>query len=62
MNLYRVLFDGQEFYVEAESFAVAVSLWTGHVRDIWGSDFDGTEQPESVQLMHDEPVIRAKGA
>lgn len=59
MNLYRIMFDGQEFFVEAPSFAVAIELWTKHVAVLWGTDFDGTEQPESCELIHDERVIRA---
>jgi len=58
MNLYLVQYDSVSYYVEAPSFAHAIDLWERHVAAIWGSDFDGTEQPESVALVHDESVIR----
>lgn len=58
MNLYLVIYDGQHFYVEAKNFAQAIELWTEHVKEVWGDDFDGTEQPESCAHIHDEAVIR----
>lgn len=58
MNLYHVQFDSQTYYVEAGSFADAIILWGRHVSVLWGDDYDGTEEPESVALVHDEPVIR----
>lgn len=62
MNLYHVQFDGQSYWVEAGDFGTAVILWKGHVKDLWGEDYDGTEQPDSVHLVHDEPVIRSAPA
>lgn len=59
-KLYLVLFDGQERYVEAPSFAEAVLAWRAAIAVEWGADYDGTEEPESVVLMSDEPVIRAR--
>jgi hypothetical protein len=59
MNLYQVLYDGQHYYVEAESFTAAIGLWKIHVSMLWGEDYDGSEQPESVALIHDDPVIRS---
>lgn len=58
MNLYHVQYDGQSFWVEAESFGRAVELWTVHVKVSWDTDYMDTDQPESVHLVHDEPVIR----
>ncbi len=57
-NLYLVLFDGTHYYVEAKDFPTAIEAWKKHVMIEWGESYDGTEQPESVALVHDEPVIR----
>ncbi len=57
MKLYHIQFDGQSFWVEAESFRLAIVQWGEHVKILWGDDYDGTEEPESVHLVHDEPVI-----
>lgn len=58
MRLYHVQFDGQSYWIEAESFGDAVFKWKRHVAVLWGTDYDGSEEPESVHLVHDEPVIR----
>ena len=62
MNLYHVQFDGQSYYVEAPSFARAVAVWEAHVKVLWGQDYVENDvppiEPESVHLVHDEPVIR----
>jgi len=61
MNLYHVRsskYDGQSFWIEAESFAAALETWKAHVKVLWDSDYMETDQPESVHLVHDEPVIR----
>ena len=58
MKLYHVQFDGQSYWIEADSFANAVLVWKDHVRQVWGVDYDGTEEPESVHLVHDEPVLK----
>ena len=59
MNLYHVQYDDQPYYVEAPSFAAAIVAWRTHVADEWGDDFEGTEEPESVAVIHDRAVIRA---
>ena len=59
MNLYHIQYDGQPFYVEAPSLGAAVLAWRDHVKAEWGSDYDGTEEPESIALIHHQPVIRA---
>ena len=59
MKLYRVLFDGRPYWVEAPSFGEAVKVWRSHVQELWGMEYTGEEEPESVELMHDESVIRA---
>lgn len=58
MKLYDIMYDAQHYYVEACNYATAVDLWTRHVEQLWGTDYDGTEQPESVRLVHDGDVIR----
>ena len=64
MKLYHVQFDGASFfieaedYIEAENYADADSIWRAHVRVLCENDYDGTEEPESVHLIHAEPVIR----
>lgn len=62
MNLYLVQFDGQSWYVEAPNFAAAIEAWKKRVEVEWGSDYDGTEQPCSVALVQDEPVVRQAAA
>jgi hypothetical protein len=58
MKLYHIQFYGESYYVEAPSVAVAVERWKAHVQADWGPDYDGTEEPESVALVHDKAVIR----
>jgi len=58
MKLYHVQYDGQSFWIEAESFAKAVEKWHVHCREQDGQDYDDSLEPESVHLVHDEPVIR----
>ena len=57
MNLYLVQFDGEPFYVEAQDFPGAIEAWQKHVAVAWGRDY-APEQPDSVALIHDAPVIR----
>ena len=58
MKLYRIEFDGESYWVEAECFAYAIDKWKIHVKILWGDDYDGTEEPESCTLIHNDPVIR----
>lgn len=57
MNLYMIQYDGQEDYVEAGNMGAAVEIWERAGKA--DRDFDGTEQPESVALVHDAAVLRA---
>lgn len=55
MKLYRILFDNEPSFIEAESFGDAVTLW----RKV----FEATEdceapEPESVELVHHEAAVR----
>ena len=58
MRLYKILYDGEQYFVEAISFPQAIDVWKRHVKDAWGADYDGTEEPESVELLSEEPVLR----
>ena len=59
LKLYRVLYDGQPYYVEAPSFALAIEAWKRYVKAEWKEEYDGTEEPESVECLDsDHPVIR----
>lgn len=58
MKLYHVQFDSQSYWIEAENFGTAVALWGRHVAKDWGPEYEGTEEPDSVHLVHDGPVIR----
>lgn len=58
--VYLIRYDGQVYIVEATSMGRAVEIWTAHVARLWGQEFDGTEQPASCELIHDEPVIRGE--
>lgn len=63
MNLYRIVFDGTPYFVEAKNFGEAIGLWHCHVREEWGKDYEGTEEPEEVQLIelqNQATVIRAE--
>lgn len=60
MNVYMVVYDITNYVVEASSFANAIEAWKEHVKVLWGEDYDGTEEPESVNRIHEHPVIRGK--
>lgn len=58
MSLYLIQYDSEPYYVEARDFHRAIRTWTQHVKILWGTDFDGTEEPESVALVHEDAVLR----
>lgn len=58
MKLYLLSFDGLSDYVEAESFAEAISLWREVKAAEWGEGQADDEEPDSCTLVHDQPVIR----
>jgi len=60
MNLYHIQYDNQSYWVEAAKLAEAVEVWKLHVKRLWGDEYDDTEEPESIALVNDEPVIRAE--
>lgn len=55
--LYLVVHDDEDFYFEARDFAHAVDLWTEHVKDLWGDDYEESDQPDSVQLVDSQGVL-----
>jgi hypothetical protein len=63
MNLYRVVYDSGSYFVEAPSFGKAIEAWQAWAAKNWEDDgWEGTEQPESVELIDSEHrVIRVKG-
>ncbi len=58
MRIYHIQYDGESYFVEAESLPKAVEVWKFHVKTLWGDDWDGTEEPESIHHIHDGPVLR----
>lgn len=58
MSLYHVQYDGVSYWVEAVAFSHCVDIWKNNVRELWGSEFDGTEEPESVHRVSGDAVLR----
>lgn len=58
VKLFCVMFDSDNDHVEAESFAEAVAKWKAAMKAEHGDDWDGNEEPESVSLVSEKPVIR----
>ena len=58
MKLYRIDFDGESDYVEAESFSAAITIWRDY--NVSVNDMDADAEPESVTLTHDGPALRGK--
>ena len=56
MKLYLVQFDGDHNYVEAATYKDAVAAWLAYGKTHW--DLDGTEEPDGVSMVSDDPVIR----
>ena len=57
--LYLITFDGQPEYAEARNFGAAIRLWRRKlIAENEPGDFDSDVEPESVQLVHDELVLR----
>jgi hypothetical protein len=62
MNLYRVVFDGEPDYVEAENFTEAIQLWNDNLVETNEPEHAlhfRAEQPESVELVHEGAVLRS---
>lgn len=56
MSLYLFLADDESFYVEANSIVLALDAWRKYLqKEDCGT---GTEEPESIACVANEPVIR----
>ena len=64
MNVYKIYcdLDGSTTIVEAPGFGEAIDLWRQHSAKKWGDDYEGDEQPQSVEMINDEPVVRDSDA
>lgn len=56
MNIYQISFDGESHLVEAPTMADAIKTWQVEMANWGGEDFQ--EDPESIVLVSDKPVIR----
>ena len=57
MNLYLIELGDKVYYVEAGSMQDAINNWRRYRIVTLGWD-DADFEPESVYLIHDQPVIR----
>lgn len=57
MSLYHIQYDGEPYYVEAPGFGEAVEVFKAHLKEI-DNEIDGRNEPDSVALLSEEPVIR----
>lgn len=63
LKVYRITYDGEDRYVEAETFGQAVEVWSEYMVAQWKRDEDYEEgdedrQPASVEHVGDYGVIR----
>lgn len=60
MRVYFVKSDGEERVVEAASFSRAIAVFNAAMLAEYGADSGWTHdsEPESVQIISDEPVVR----
>lgn len=56
--LYQVQFDHEDDFVEAETFAEAITVWQGAMAIANGEPW--TEEPESVLRVSEKPVLRRR--
>ena len=56
MKVYGIQSDGDYRIVEAESYGKAVAIWLAYMEQEF--DYDGSEEPESVTMISDTPVVR----
>jgi len=60
LKLFRVEYDGGDYYIEAPSMQRAIDVWHLYMstapatREWWDTD----TEPRVVALVHDRPVIR----
>ena len=60
-NLYWIAFEGQQegFFVEAPSFAAAISFGRQHLEQVDGLSHD-KDEPTTVDTVYMGPVVRAE--
>ncbi len=56
--LFMLVYDGEQYPVEAPDMGKAISIWKGWLKEDWGEDYDGTEEAESCALLSDRKVMR----
>jgi hypothetical protein len=54
--LYHIIYESEPRFVEADSLADAVYTWREHLKQ--EGDRDGTQDPDSIVKLSDDPVIR----
>ena len=65
MSLYHVQSNEEIFFVEAQSYEAALEIWKKHIRkENFRVPFDetdelkGFDEPESIAIVTDQPVLR----
>ena len=63
--MYRIMFDGEYRYVEAKNYGEAVEIWRVYTIAEWKrekcfEDGDESIEPESVERLSTEPVLRGE--
>ncbi len=58
MKLYKVIFDSQPDFVEAETFGAAIQIWRKQLQTDNPDAFWDDVEPEAVELVHDASVLR----
>ena len=59
LKLFRIQFDNQDTYIEAETMTAAIAIWHARARETdpqWDEPF--TPEPDGCELVHDGPVLR----
>lgn len=58
MNVYEIEFDGDLFYLEAESFGAAVKRWKIWMKNNYKEDYEDGWEPDSVVIVRNGNVLR----
>jgi hypothetical protein len=57
-RLYMIRYDTIDYCVQAKSMTDAIAVWKEHNANLpEGNGWDGSEDPEQVVQIHDDPVI-----
>jgi hypothetical protein len=57
MRLYHVQYDDESYFIESESFGNCVKVWQAFMRNA-DDNAAFNDEPESVHMIHDGPVLR----